>query len=69
MSGSIEVWIMQPGSDEIEGLLKGFADDFMQENKGAEVNLQFVPWANAHDQFVTAVGGGQVPDLDEMGTT
>lgn len=67
--GSIEVWIMQPGSDELEGLLQGFADDFMQENEGSEISLQFVPWANAHDQFVTAVGGGQVPDLAEMGTT
>lgn len=69
MEGSIEVWIMQPGSDELEGLLQGFADDFMSENEGAEVSLQFVPWANAHDQFVTAIGGGQVPDLAEMGTT
>lgn len=69
MGGSIEVWIMQPGSDELEGLLRGFADDFMKENEGAEINLQFVPWANAHDQFVTAIGGGQVPDLAEMGTT
>jgi N,N'-diacetylchitobiose transport system substrate-binding protein len=28
-----------------------------------------VPWASAHDQFVTAIGGGQTPDVAEMGST
>ena len=28
-----------------------------------------MPWANAHDQFITAIGGGQVPDVAEMGST
>lgn len=69
LSGSIEVWIMQPGSEELQGLLDGFARDFEEENSGTTVNLQFVPWGNAHDQFVTAIGGGQVPDVAEMGTT
>lgn len=68
-SGEIEVWIMQPGSEELEGVIQGTADAFMEENPDATVNIQFVPWASAHDQFVTAVGGGQVPDLAEMGTT
>jgi N,N'-diacetylchitobiose transport system substrate-binding protein len=67
--GSIEVWIMQPGSDALEKLIRGFADDFQKDNPKAKVDLQFVPWASAHDQFVTAIGGGQVPDAAEMGTT
>lgn len=67
--GSIEVWIMQPGSDELEELVRGFSDEFVEANSGAEVNVQFVPWASAHDRFVTAIGGGQVPDVAEMGTT
>ena len=67
--GSIEVWIMQPGSDALEKLLDGFARDFEKANSGTKVNLQFVPWASAHDRFVTAIGGGQVPDVAEMGTT
>jgi len=33
------------------------------------VAVQFVPWASAHDQFVTAIGGGQMPDVAEMGST
>jgi N,N'-diacetylchitobiose transport system substrate-binding protein len=69
VEGSIEVWIMQPGSDALEKLLNGFTRDFMEANPNAEVDLQFVPWASAHDRFVTAIGGGQVPDVAEMGTT
>lgn len=68
-SGSIKVWIMQPGSNELESLIRGFAEDFQKKNQGTKIELQFVPWTSAHDQFVTAVGGGQVPDLAEMGTT
>lgn len=64
----LDVWIMQPGSDELEEIVNATATAF-QEETGASVNVQFVPWAQAHDQFVTAVGGGQVPDLAEMGTT
>ena len=36
---------------------------------GTKVNIQFVPWAQAHDKFVTAIAGGKVPDVAEMGTT
>jgi N,N'-diacetylchitobiose transport system substrate-binding protein len=67
--GSIEVWIMQPGSDALEKLISGFANDFEKANPDTTVDLQFVPWASAHDRFVTAIGGGQVPDVAEMGTT
>ena len=28
-----------------------------------------MPWAQAHDKFVTAIAGGKVPDVAEMGTT
>jgi N,N'-diacetylchitobiose transport system substrate-binding protein len=64
----ITVWIMQPGSDEIEALLQGYTDEF-EEETGATVNLQFVPWAQAHDQFTTAIAGNETPDVAEMGTT
>lgn len=67
--GEIEVWIMQPGSDPLEKLINGFTKDFMKANSGAKVDVQFVPWTSAHDRFVTAIGGGQVPDVAEMGTT
>jgi N,N'-diacetylchitobiose transport system substrate-binding protein len=64
----ITVWIMQPGSDDIEALLQGYTDEFESET-GATVNLQFVPWAQAHDQFTTAIAANETPDVAEMGTT
>ena len=36
---------------------------------GTKIDIQFVPWAQAHDKFVTAMAGGKVPDVAEMGTT
>ncbi len=69
LAGSIRVWIMEPGSVALKEFFEKATATFEKEHPGAEVNLQFVPWASAHDQFVTAIGGGQVPDLAEMGTT
>lgn len=67
-AGSIEVWIMQPGSDVIEGIVRDQVEEFEQETN-ATVDLQFVPWPQAHDQFVTAIAGDRTPDVAEMGTT
>lgn len=69
LEGTLSVWIMQPGSDEVEDIVGDTVAAFEDEHDDVEVDLQFVPWANAHDQFVTAIGGGQVPDVAEMGTT
>ena len=33
------------------------------------MKIEFVPWAQAHDKFTTAIAGGKVPDVAEMGTT
>lgn len=67
--GALSVWIMQPGSEDIETIVNETAAAFEEQNDGVSVDVQFVPWANAHDQFVTAIGGGEVPDVAEMGTT
>lgn len=67
--GTLSVWIMQPGSEDVETIINDTAAAFEEANDGVGVDVQFVPWANAHDQFVTAIGGGQVPDVAEMGTT
>jgi N,N'-diacetylchitobiose transport system substrate-binding protein len=66
---TLTVWIMEPGNDEVERIVRASAEAFEGENEGVTVELEFVPWGSAHDQFVTAVGGGQVPDVAEMGTT
>jgi N,N'-diacetylchitobiose transport system substrate-binding protein len=67
--GSIDVWIMEPGSPELKTYFTQASTDFESAHPGAQVEVQFVPWASAHDQFVTAIGGNQPPDVAEMGST
>jgi N,N'-diacetylchitobiose transport system substrate-binding protein len=69
LSGSISVWIMDPGSPKIQDVVKQYGTDFSAAHPGTKVDIQFVPWAQAHDKFVTAIAGGKVPDVAEMGTT
>jgi len=69
LEGSIDVWIMDPGSPKIQDVVKQYGTDFQAAHPGTKVNIQFVPWAQAHDKFVTAIAGGKVPDVAEMGTT
>jgi len=67
--GSIDVWIMEPGSPELKTYFTQASTDFESAHPGTRVEVQFVPWASAHDQFVTAIGGNQTPDVAEMGST
>ena len=69
LSGSISVWIMDPGSPAVQKVVKQYATDFQTANPGTTVKIEFVPWAQAHDKFTTAIAGGEVPDVAEMGTT
>jgi len=69
LSGSIQVWIMDPGSPKIQSVVKQYGTDFEAKNPGTKIDIQFVPWAQAHDKFTTAIAGGKVPDVAEMGTT
>ena len=39
------------------------------QHPGTKVNIEFVPWAQAHDKFTTSIAGGKMPDVAEMGTT
>ena len=69
ISGSITTWIMDPGSPKLQEVFNGYAEDFSAKHPEAEVKIEFVPWAQAHDKFTTAIAGGKVPDVAEMGTT
>lgn len=68
LSGDLTVWIMQPGDDVLE-TLEDTAAAFEAEHEGVTINYESVPWDGGHDQFVTAIAGGQVPDLAELGNT
>ncbi len=69
VSGAVSVWIMDPGSPKLQGVLNDQAKAFEAKNPGTDVKIDFVPWAQAHDKFTTAIAGGKVPDAAEMGTT
>ncbi len=66
---TIDVWIMDPGSPAVQKVVEQYATDFEAENSGTTVNIEFVPWEQAHDKFATSIAGGEVPDVAEMGTT
>ena len=67
--GPLQVWIMEPGNPELRAFFTSASTEFEAAHPGDRVAVQFVPWASAHDQFVTAIGGGQMPDVAEMGST
>jgi N,N'-diacetylchitobiose transport system substrate-binding protein len=69
LSGSIDVWIMDPGSPAVQKVVNQYGTDFQAAHPGTTVKIEFVPWAQAHDKFTTAIAGGKVPDVAEMGTT
>ena len=64
ISGDLTVWSM--GN---EGTLLGsLADAFMQQYPNVKVSVTPVAWDQAVTKLQTAIGGGQVPDVSQMGT-
>ncbi|GAF13976.1 sugar ABC transporter, periplasmic sugar-binding protein [Bacillus sp. JCM 19046] len=57
----ISVWTMSGG-------LEDFVSEFEDET-GMTVNVQTIPWSNAHDRLLTAVASGNGPDVLQIGTT
>ena len=69
LSGDLAVWIMDPGDSEVRETIDATTAAFEGEHEGVTIGIEYVPWAEAHDRFVTAVAASQVPDLAQMGTT
>jgi multiple sugar transport system substrate-binding protein len=64
LSGEITVWAM--GN---EGTKLGvMADKFMEANPDVTVNVTPVDWGQAVAKLQTAIGGGETPDVSQMGT-
>lgn len=64
----LTVWIMQGTNPDSEAFFDKVGTAFT-EKTGAELDVEFVQWADAHDRFVTAIAGGTTPDVAETGTT
>ncbi|MFC3999170.1 sugar ABC transporter substrate-binding protein [Nocardiopsis sediminis] len=65
---ALEVWIMEGTNPDATAYFDDIGEQFTQET-GVDVNVEFVPWADAHERFVTAMAGGTAPDVAEVGTT
>lgn len=64
LEGELNVWAM--GN---EGALLGtLADQFTEEYPNITVNVTPVDWGQAVAKLQTAIGGGETPDVSQMGT-
>ena len=64
VSGEVTVWAM--GN---EGTKLGvMADKFMAANPDVKVSVTPVDWGQAVAKLQTAIGGGETPDVSQMGT-
>ncbi|MGA9747026.1 MAG: sugar ABC transporter substrate-binding protein [Nocardioides sp.] len=64
----LTVWIMEGTNPDAGPYVDDLSAAFTEET-GAELDVQFVPWAEAHDKFVNSIAGGTTPDVAEVGTT
>jgi multiple sugar transport system substrate-binding protein len=64
ISGDLTVWSM--GNEG--ALLPSLAEAFMKEYPNVKVNVTPVDWGQAVTKLQTAIGGGEVPDVSQMGT-
>lgn len=65
---TLTVWIMEGTNPDATPFFEEVSAAF-EEETGATLDIQFVPWASAHDQFTNAIAGGTGPDVAEVGTT
>jgi N,N'-diacetylchitobiose transport system substrate-binding protein len=64
----LTVWIMEGTNAKPDKYVDQLSTAF-EEETGATLDIQFVPWAEAHDKFVNSIAGGTTPDVAEVGTT
>jgi multiple sugar transport system substrate-binding protein len=64
VTGEIDVWAMGLEGEKLTALVPGFEEEYPD----VTVNLTPVPWDQAVTKLQTAIGGGQVPDVSQMGT-
>jgi multiple sugar transport system substrate-binding protein len=64
ISGDLTVW----GMGNEGAMLDSLADAFMKEYPNVTVNVTPVDWGQAVTKLQTAIAGGEVPDVSQMGT-
>ncbi len=64
-SQALSVWVMGEAGQQLQTLL----EQFQKENPGITVDVQGIPWGQAHEKLMTAAAGGTLPDVFQVGTT
>lgn len=67
-SDGLLVWIMQGTNPDETGFFEAANAAFTEET-GVEVDVEFVPWQDAQNKISTAIAGGTMPDVAELGNT
>lgn len=62
---SLVIWGMGVEGEK----LKDIIEKFKQENPEIAVDIQAIPWGQAHEKLITSVAGGLAPDISQFGTT
>jgi N,N'-diacetylchitobiose transport system substrate-binding protein len=65
---TLTVWIMEGTNADARPFFDELSTAFRNQT-GASLDVQFLPWASAHDRFLTSIAGGTTPDVAELGTT
>jgi N,N'-diacetylchitobiose transport system substrate-binding protein len=64
----LTVWIMEGTNPDAKPFFADVSAAFKKQT-GATLDVQYVPWAEAHDKFVNSIAGDTTPDVAEVGTT
>ncbi len=65
---TLTVWIMQGTNAKADQYFADVTQAFKDET-GADLDVQYVEWAVAHDKFTQGIAGDTTPDVAEVGTT
>jgi N,N'-diacetylchitobiose transport system substrate-binding protein len=64
---ALTVWVMGTSQDPLVEYFDGIESRFQEDNPGVEVNVEFIPWADAQESVTNALAGGDAPDVLEVG--
>ncbi len=67
-SESLDVWIMEGTNPDADPYVRDLKAAF-KEQTGADLNIEFIQWADAHDRITRAMAADELPDVAEIGST
>lgn len=65
---TLQVWIMEGTNPDASEFFDSVNEAYTEQT-GIDAEVEFVPWADAQDKITTAIAGGTMPDVVELGTT